>query len=77
MRVIYHRRMRSCSRIGCNAFATATAVLRYHDRAIDLVDLVRECDPALVDLCPDHAARLTPPLGWTIADLRVASAVPA
>ena len=69
--------MRTCTRIGCNAFATATAVLRYQDRAIDLIDLVRERDPGLVDLCSDHVARLTPPLGWTIADLRVASAVPA
>jgi hypothetical protein len=58
-------------------FATATAVLRYDARTAHLVDLVRDPDPGLVDLCPDHAARLSPPRGWTIADLRVASAVPA
>ena len=69
--------MRTCSRIGCGGLGTATAVLRYEDRAVELVDLVREPDPGLVDLCPDHAARLTPPKGWSMADLRVASAVPA
>ena len=75
--MIYHLRVRTCSRIGCDSLAAASAALRYQDRAIDLIDLVRDPDPGLVDLCPDHAARLTPPLGWTIADLRVASAVPA
>jgi hypothetical protein len=34
---------------------------------IELVELVHEPDPGLVELCPEHAARLTPPLGWTIA----------
>lgn len=51
--------------------------MRYDERSILLLDLVADPDPGLVDLCPDHAARLTPPMGWAIADLRVASAVPA
>jgi hypothetical protein len=33
---------------------------------IELVELVHEPDPGLVELCSEHAARLTPPLGWTI-----------
>jgi uncharacterized protein DUF3499 len=69
--------MRTCSRIGCPTFAVATAAMRYDERSILLLDLVADPDPGLVDLCPDHAARLTPPIGWTIADLRVAAAVPA
>jgi Protein of unknown function (DUF3499) len=69
--------VRTCSRIGCGALATASAVLRYQDWAVELIDLVRDPDPGFVDLCPAHAARLTPPKGWTMADLRVASAVPA
>jgi hypothetical protein len=69
--------VRTCSRIGCICLATTTAVLRYQDRAVELIDLVLDPDPGLVDLCPDHAARLTPPMGWTIADLRAASAVSA
>ena len=66
-----------CSRIGCSTLATASAVLRYDERTVHLVHLVGDPEPGLVELCPDHAARLTPPIGWTIADLRVASAVPA
>jgi hypothetical protein len=34
---------------------------------IELVELVPEPDPSIVELCSEHAARLTPPLGWTIA----------
>jgi len=34
---------------------------------VELVELVHEPDPGLVELCSEHAARLTPPLGWTIA----------
>ena len=69
--------MRTCSRIGCSTFAAATAAMRYDERSILLMDLAADPDPRLVDMCPDHAARLTAPMGWTIADLRVASAVPA
>ncbi|MGZ8604685.1 MAG: DUF3499 family protein [Actinomycetota bacterium] len=29
-------------------------------------DLALEADPNLVDLCLEHAERLTPPLGWRI-----------
>jgi hypothetical protein len=52
-------------------------VVRYDDRAVHLVDLVQDPDPGLVDLCSDHASRLTPPMGWTFSDLSVASAVSA
>jgi hypothetical protein len=44
-----------------------TALVRYDARVIELVELVHEPDPGLVELCSEHAARLTPPLGWTIA----------
>jgi hypothetical protein len=75
--VIYACAVRTCSRIGCTTFAAATAAMRYEERSTLLMDLVADPDPGLVDLCLDHAARLTPPMGWTIADLRIASAVPA
>jgi len=75
--VIYHPRVRTCARIGCSTLAAATAVLHYGDRTVEVIDLVREPTPGLVDLCPAHVARLTPPMGWTIADRRVASAIPA
>jgi len=34
---------------------------------IELVELVHEPAQDLVELCSEHAGRLTPPLGWTIA----------
>jgi hypothetical protein len=77
MSVIYACAVRACSRIRCSASATATVVIRYDDLAVHLIDLVQDPDPGLVDLCSDHASRLTPPIGWTLKDLRVASAVSA
>jgi len=59
--------VRRCSRIGCAVPASRTALVRYDARVIELVELVQEPDPGLVELCSEHAARLTPPLGWTIA----------
>jgi hypothetical protein len=50
-------------------------VLRYEEREVLVGDLTAEADPNLVDLCADHAGRLTPPIGWTLSDTR--TAVPA
>lgn len=33
--------------------------------------LSAEPDPRFVDLCSEHAAGLTPPVGWRIVDVRV------
>ena len=57
--------------------ASTTALVRYEAREIELRPLLDEPDPHLVDLCSDHAARLTPPRGWTIAGDRVRQAVSA
>jgi len=59
--------VRTCSRIGCSVPASTTALLRYDAREIELRPLVDRPDPHLVELCSEHAARLTPPRGWTIA----------
>ena len=45
-------------------------LIRYVDREVEIVDLIREPDPNLVDLCAEHADRLTPPRGWAITDRR-------
>jgi hypothetical protein len=34
-------------------------------------DLSPDRDPNLVDLCGEHAERLTPPIGWRIVRQRV------
>ena len=59
--------MRTCSRIGCSVPASTTAVVRYEAREIELRPLADRPDPHFVELCSEHAARLTPPRGWTIA----------
>jgi hypothetical protein len=69
--VIYHPSVRVCAKIRCRTPAEATLLLRYADRQAEVVDLVPEHDPNLLDLCAEHADRLTPPIGWVISDARV------
>lgn len=53
------------------------ALVRYEAREIELRDLPDEPDPRLVELCSDHADRLTPPLGWAIAGRSVREPISA
>ena len=62
--------MRTCAKIRCRTPAEATLLLHYADRQARIVDLVPEPDPNLLDLCAEHAGRLTPPIGWVISDDR-------
>jgi Protein of unknown function (DUF3499) len=68
--VIYDPAVRGCSRNGCGAEAEATVALRYAVREVEILDLTEERDPNLLELCASHAAGLSPPLGWRVADLR-------
>ena len=47
----------------CNADPAATVSLLYADRQVVIGDLVLERDPNLLDLCEEHVARMTPPVG--------------
>jgi hypothetical protein len=58
----------------CSADPAATVSLLYADRQVVIGDLVIERDPNLLDLCEEHVARMTPPVGWTVRDERVAAA---
>jgi hypothetical protein len=58
--------------MSCGAPAEATIGVVYADRTVVVADLVVVPDPNLVDLCADHASRLTPPLGWRVRDDRAA-----
>ena len=68
--------MRECGKQGCREAAAATAALRYRDRVLWIGDLVPQRDPNLLDLCVDHADRLTPPLRWRLLDERRVDEVP-
>ncbi len=61
---------RPCSRPGCPAPAGATLSFRYDTREAWVEPLMPDADPACYDLCLDHAARTTPPHGWSIRDER-------
>lgn len=44
--------------------------LLYADRRVVIGELTGERDPNLLDLCDEHVARMTPPVGWTVRDDR-------
>lgn len=54
----------------CAAEPSATVSLLYADRQVVIGDLLAEPNPNLLDLCDEHVARMTPPLGWTVRDQR-------
>jgi Protein of unknown function (DUF3499) len=58
----------------CTADPAATVSLLYADRQVVIGDLVLERDPNLLDLCDEHVARMTPPVGWIVRDERVSAA---
>jgi hypothetical protein len=40
--------------------------MRYRERVLWVGDLLPERDPNLLDLCEEHAGRITAPHGWTL-----------
>jgi Protein of unknown function (DUF3499) len=62
--------VRTCSKLRCEAPAATTVVLRYESREILIRGLTEKHDATLLDLCEEHAGRLTPPLGWAVRDDR-------
>ena len=54
----------------CGHEPIATVSLSYADREVGIDDLLAQRDPNLLDLCREHVGRMTPPVGWTVLDLR-------
>ncbi len=68
--------MRICAKMRCGAEPVVTVSLAYAARRqVVLADLLPERDPNLLDLCRDHAGRMTPPVGWQLRDERTTAAV--
>ena len=65
--------MRVCAKMRCSQEPVATVSLAYTERTVVVDDLLGECDPNLLDLCPEHLGRMTPPVGWVIRDHRTTS----
>jgi uncharacterized protein DUF3499 len=58
----------------CSAEPAATVSLLYAERHVVIGDLSPERDPNRLDLCEEHVARMTPPVGWSVRDERVSAA---
>jgi hypothetical protein len=67
---------RPCVRPGCARRASTTLRFDYAARAVTLDPLAPDTEPGEYDLCFRHAARSTPPTGWTLRD-RAPSREPA
>ena len=62
--------MRACQKQNCGNAAAVTVAVRYATKEIVVAALAPEADRRLLELCDGHAARLTPPYGWTTLDER-------
>ena len=62
--------MRTCAKMRCGAEPVASVSLRYPELEVQVSDLQLERDPNVLDLCREHADRLTVPRGWTVRDHR-------
>ena len=62
------RGVRACVRPGCARRATTTLRFDYAERTVMLDPLGPDSEPGEYDLCLHHAARSTPPTGWTLRD---------
>jgi len=61
-------RPRSCVRPACGGQATHTLRFDYAARTVALDPLAARAIPGEYDLCAQHAARTSPPSGWTLRD---------
>lgn len=67
--------MRACAKMRCSQEPVVTVSLSYTEREVVVADLLAERDPNLLDLCREHVDRMTPPVGWTVRDLRAVESV--
>jgi hypothetical protein len=57
---------RFCSRAGCRQLATKTLTYIYSDSTAVLGPLATFAEPHAYDLCDQHSARMSAPVGWTV-----------
>jgi uncharacterized protein DUF3499 len=67
--------MRTCAKMRCGQPPVATVALAYTERTVVVSVLLPERDPNLLDLCDEHVARMTPPVGWVVIDERAAAPI--
>jgi hypothetical protein len=64
------RRPRSCSKVGCATGPQWTLTYVYRDQEAVIGPLALHPEPHSYDLCDQHAARLTAPVGWRVVRYR-------
>lgn len=57
---------RVCSRVGCDRLARATLTYDYADSMVVVGPLSIIREPHGYDLCAEHSAGLTVPVGWHV-----------
>lgn len=62
--------MRMCHKMRCEAEPVAAMFLRYEQREVVIEPVASDPAPGVVELCREHAARMTPPMGWSVRDRR-------
>jgi hypothetical protein len=62
--------MRVCAKMRCGAEPVAAISLRYQAREVVVSMLASERDPSVLELCREHTAKMTPPVGWVVLDER-------
>jgi hypothetical protein len=62
--------MRTCAKMRCGHEPVVSVSLAYDDRQVVIDALGEERDPTRLDLCREHAERMTPPVGWSVVDVR-------
>nr|WP_278189740.1 DUF3499 domain-containing protein [Brevibacterium sp. ZH18] len=65
-----------CSKVSCSRSAAATMTYVHADACVVIGPLARRAEPGAHDLCADHAARLTPPVGWQLIRIDSGQAPP-
>ncbi len=62
--------MRACSKTGCRRPAVATLTYNYADSTVIIGPASTSAEPHALDLCDEHASRLTVPRGWDVVRLQ-------
>jgi hypothetical protein len=62
--------MRMCHKMRCEAESVVVLSLRYEAREVLIEPVGSDPAPGVVELCREHAGRMTPPMGWSVRDRR-------
>ncbi|WP_198394658.1 DUF3499 domain-containing protein [Brevibacterium yomogidense] len=68
--------VRLCAKAGCGVSARFTMTYVHADATVVVGPLATRAEPGALDLCRNHAARMTAPRGWELLRLDVGEEQP-